>query len=163
MGAKVTHVDASKKSVAWARENQGLSHLENASIRWIVDDAVKFIDREVRRGNRYQGIILDPPKFGRGPKGEIWEFFDMLPELLPDLRMLLADQPLFLVITAYAIRSSALTLYYALDEMLAGMNGTITVGELCTREKSAGRLISQAIFGRWCAAEAGELAGRRQV
>lgn len=163
VGAKVTHVDASKKSVAWARENQNLSHLENASIRWIVDDAVKFIRREVRRGNRYHGIILDPPKFGRGPKGEVWEFFDMLPELLPDLRRLFSDQPLFLIITAYAIRSSALTLYYALEEMLSGMNGKITVGELCMCEKSAGRQISQAIFGRWCASEAGELAGRRKV
>ena len=163
VGAKVTHVDASKKSVAWARENQNLSQLENASIRWIVDDAVKFIRREVRRGNRYHGIILDPPKFGRGPKGEVWEFFDMLPELLPDLRMLFSDQPLFLIITAYAIRSSALTLYYALEEMLSGMNGKITVGELCMREKSADRQISQAIFGRWCASEVGEMAGRRTL
>ena len=84
-GARVTHVDASKRTITQARENQRLSHLENAPIRWIVDDVVKFVRREGRRGTQYQGIILDPPKFGRGPKGEVWEFFEMLPTL--DLRL----------------------------------------------------------------------------
>ncbi|MBL8643024.1 MAG: class I SAM-dependent methyltransferase, partial [Rhodospirillaceae bacterium] len=82
MGAEVTHVDASKKSVAWAKENQTASKLENAGIRWIVDDARKFTAREVRRGKTYQGLVIDPPKFGRGPEGEKWELFDHLPELM---------------------------------------------------------------------------------
>jgi 23S rRNA (cytosine1962-C5)-methyltransferase len=152
-GAKVTHVDASKKAISQARENQALSHLDSAPIRWIVDDAIKFVRREVRRGVEYEGIILDPPKFGRGPKGEVWEFFNMLPDLLSEIRPLFARKPQFLVITAYAIRASALTLYYALNEMMAGLNGKITAAELVARERSAGRQISLAICARWTAME----------
>lgn len=152
-GAKVTHVDASKKAIVQARENQTLSHLDAAPIRWIVDDALKFVRREVRRGTRYEGIILDPPKFGRGPKGEVWEFFDMLPVLLKEIRPLLGEHPLFLVITAYAIRASALTLYHAVDEMMYGLNGKIVAGELVSQERSAGRQLSLAICARWTALE----------
>ena len=88
-GAEVTHVDASKKAIAWARENQALSGLEDKPIRWIVDDAQKFAAREVRRGKRYDGILLDPPKYGRGPKGEVWDLFQNLPEMLTLCRELL--------------------------------------------------------------------------
>lgn len=148
-GAQVTHVDASKKAIYSARENQALSGLTEKQIRWIVDDALKFTQREVRRESLYDGIILDPPKFGRGPKGEVWEFFDLLPDLLSACRNVLVTQPSFLLLTAYAVKSSALTLHGAMNEMMAGKPGEITVGELATRESSAGRLVSNSIYAKW--------------
>ncbi len=148
-GARVTHVDASKKSVTWARENQALSELEDKPIRWIVDDALKFIQREGRRGVKYDGIILDPPKFGRGPKGEVWEIYKSLPVLLDACRAVLSSRPLFVVLTVYAVKVSALHVGQALDEMLKGCGGKLEAGELVTREKSAGRLLSQAVYARW--------------
>jgi len=148
-GAKVTHVDASKKSVSWARENQALSRLTDAPIRWIVDDAVKFVQREARRGTKYDGIILDPPKFGRGPKGEIWEVYKSLPNLLETCRECLSANPLFMVITVYAVRASAIHVAQALNEIMKGFGGKIDSGELVTREQSAGRLLSQAVYARW--------------
>lgn len=148
-GAHVTHLDASKKVVSWARENQALSGLQTAPIRWIVDDAVKFVQREARRAAGYDGIILDPPKFGRGPKGEVWEFYKLLPNLLQDCRSILSPQPQFVVLTAYAVKASALTLQYALQEMMAGQPGSIQVGEVTLRDQSAGRLLSTAIYARW--------------
>ncbi len=148
-GATVTHLDASKKSIQYAKENQQLSGLENKPIRWIIDDAVKFVSREARRGVHYEGIILDPPKFGRGPKGEVWEFFKMLPYLLQEIKPVLASKPLFLVITAYAIRASALSLHYSIQEMMKSYQGTLSSGELVVTEKSAGRILSMAITTRW--------------
>jgi 23S rRNA (cytosine1962-C5)-methyltransferase len=148
-GAKVTHVDASKKSVSWARENQELSGLDDKPIRWIVDDAVKFVEREARRGVQYDGIILDPPKFGRGPKGEVWEVYKSLPSLLEACRACLSDNPLFVAVTIYAVRASAIHVAQALDEMMKKYPGNIDQGELVTREKSAGRLLSQAVYARW--------------
>ena len=148
-GARVTHIDASKKSVSWARANQALSALEERPVRWIVDDALKFVQREGRRGVQYDGIILDPPKFGRGPKGEVWEFFDLFPSLMAACREVLSPQPLFLVVTAYAIRASALSLYHHLSEMTRVLAGQVTAGELALKESSAGRQVSTAIFARW--------------
>ena len=148
-GAKVTHVDASKKSVGWARENQALSKLTDAPIRWIVDDAVKYVQREVRRGVKYDGIILDPPKFGRGPKGEVWEIYKSLPNLLDLCRQCLSDDPLFIVTTVYAVRASAIHVAQATEDMMQGFGGKINMGELVTREQSAGRLLSQAVYARW--------------
>lgn len=148
-GARVTHLDASKKVVGWAKENQSISGLENRPIRWIVDDAVKFVEREGRRGAGYDGIILDPPKFGRGPKGEVWEFYKLLPNLLEDCRKILSQEPQFVVLTAYAVKASALTLHYALQEVLKDQPGTIQIGEVALREQSAGRLLSTAIYARW--------------
>lgn len=148
-GAQVTHVDASKKAIASARENQSLSGLDGKPIRWIVDDALKFVQREARRGSTYDGIILDPPKFGRGPKGEVWEFFDLIPSLLESCRAVLSPKPTFVLLTAYAIKSSALTLYGAMEEMMRGKNGNVLVGELATQEKSANRLISNSIYAKW--------------
>ena len=148
-GAQVTHVDASKKSIAMARVNQELSGLSKTPIRWLVDDAFKYVRREVRRGSRYDALILDPPKFGRGPQGQVWEFFDSLPDLLGDCRLLLADHPLFIVLTAYAIRASALIIYYAMQDVVSGLGGNLTTGELVLVERSAGRLLSMAIFVRW--------------
>ncbi len=148
-GALVTHVDASKKSVGWARENQTLSGLDDRSIRWIVDDAQKFVQREGRRGAKYDGIILDPPKFGRGPKGEIWEVYKSLPALLQDCRAVLSDRPLFLAVTVYAVKASALHVGQALEELMRPFNGKTDAGELVTREKSRGRYLSQAVYARW--------------
>lgn len=148
-GAQVTHVDASKKSVSWARENQALSRLSEAPIRWIVDDALKFVQREARRGVKYEGIILDPPKFGRGPKGEVWEVYKSLPDLFSACRECLSPHPLFVVTTIYAVRASAIHVAQALHEMMKGYAGKVESGELVTREQSAGRLLSQAVFARW--------------
>ena len=148
-GAKVTHVDASKKSVSWARENQALSNLAEKPIRWIVDDALKFVQREARRGIKYDGIILDPPKFGRGPKGEVWEVYKSLPILLEACRECLSKDPLFVVTTVYAVRASAVHVAQAMDDMMDGFRGKIEMGELVTREQSAGRLLSQAVYARW--------------
>lgn len=148
-GARVTHVDASKKSVSWARDNQALSGLTDKPIRWIVDDALKFVQREARRGVKYDGIILDPPKFGRGPKGEVWEVYKSLPILLEACRACLSDNPLFVVTTIYAVRASAIHVAQALDEMMKEFEGKVESGELVTREQSAGRLLSQAVYARW--------------
>jgi 23S rRNA (cytosine1962-C5)-methyltransferase len=148
-GASVTHLDASKKSVQYARENQSHSELDDKPIRWIIDDAMKFVMRERRRGVHYEGIILDPPKFGRGPRGEVWEFFKMLPYLLQEIKPLLAPNPTFLVITAYAIRASALSLHFAIQEIMGNLSGNLSSGELILSEKSAGRILSMAITSRW--------------
>jgi 23S rRNA (cytosine1962-C5)-methyltransferase len=148
-GAQVTHVDASKKAISIGRENQALSGLEDRPIRWLVDDADKFVQREARRGSQYAGLILDPPKFGRGPSGQVWEFFEALPHLLEGCRQILSKAPLFVVITAYAIRASALSIHYALQEMLSRPGGSFETGELVLVENSAGRRLSTAIFARW--------------
>ena len=148
-GAKVTHVDASKKSVSWARDNQALSNLADKPIRWIVDDALKFVQREARRGAKYDGIILDPPKFGRGPKGEVWEVYKSLPTLLEACRECLSNDPLFVVTTIYAVRASAIHVAQAMEDMMSAFEGKIDMGELVTREQSAGRLLSQAVYARW--------------
>jgi 23S rRNA (cytosine1962-C5)-methyltransferase len=149
VGARVTHVDASKKTIGWARENQALSGLDDRPIRWILDDALKFVKREVRRGAHYDGIIIDPPPFGRGPKGEIWRLEESLPLMLQECRELLSAQPLFVVVTAYAIKTSALGLYYLLQDTLADLGGTFATGEMVNVERSAGRLLPTAMFARW--------------
>lgn len=148
-GALVTHLDASRKVILWAKENQAASKLEASPIRWIVDDAVKFVQREIRRGAQYEGIILDPPKFGRGPKGEVWEFYKLLPDLLDACRQVLAPKPLFVQLTAYAVKASAVTLYYAIEEMMSAFHGRVQAGEIGLKEQSAGRFLSTAIFARW--------------
>ncbi len=151
-GGRVTHVDASRKVINWARENQDLSGLSERPVRWIIDDALKFIQRDARRGTRYDGLILDPPKFGRGPKGEVWEFYKLLPELLQACRHVLSNQPRFIILTAYAVKASALTLHYAIQEIMQDANGHTEAGEVVLTEKSAGRLLSMAIFARWSGA-----------
>jgi 23S rRNA (cytosine1962-C5)-methyltransferase len=148
-GASVTHVDASKKSVTWARENQELSGLKEKPIRWVVEDAVKYVQREEKRGVKYDGIILDPPKFGRGPKGEIWEVYKSLPNLLDMCRACLSNNPLFVIVTVYAVRASAIHVAQAVDEMMKKFKGETDSGELVTRERSANRLLSQAVYARW--------------
>ena len=145
----VTHVDASKKSVAQARENAGLAGMEDRPIRWLVDDAAKFAAREVRRENRYDGIILDPPKFGRGPKTETWRIEEGLSPLIADCAKLLDADSRFLFLTVYAVRMSSLALAALLDEAFADMPGTVEHGDLGVREEGEGRVLPTAIFARW--------------
>ncbi len=147
--ATVTHVDASKKSVDQARTNAALSLLHDAPIRWIVDDAAKFTAREVRRGKRYDGIILDPPKYGRGPDGEVWKLEEGLPGLIADCAKLLDGDSKFLFLTVYAVRMSALAIGELLRQALEGLGGTIECGELGVREEARGLILPTAIFARW--------------
>lgn len=147
---RVAHVDASKKSVAQARENAALSGMEDRPIRWLVDDAAKFVAREVRRERRYDGIILDPPKFGRGPNGEIWRIEEGLPGLVGDCRKLLDADSRFLFLTVYAVRMSSLALGGLLAEVLKDLPGEIQHGDLSVREDGEDpRLLPTAIFARW--------------
>lgn len=147
---KVTHVDASKKSVAQARENAALSGMADRPIRWLTDDAAKFTAREVRRGRRYDGIILDPPKFGRGPEGEVWRLEEHLPGLVADCAKLLDSDSRFLFLTVYAVRMSSLAIAGLLEEALGQLPGVIEHGDLAVREEGeGGRLLPTAIFARW--------------
>lgn len=147
---RVTHVDASKKSVAQARENAALSGMTDRPIRWLTDDAAKFTAREVRRGRRYDGIILDPPKFGRGPEGEVWRLEEHLPGLVADCARLLDGESRFLFLTVYAVRMSSLAIAGLLAEALGHLPGRIEHGDLAVREEGeGGRLLPTAIFARW--------------
>ncbi len=148
-GARVTHVDASKKAIAWARANQEMSGLSAAPIRWICDDAARFVAREVRRGSRYDIIVLDPPKYGRGPKGEIWRLEEQLPQLLADCRALLDDRSAMLILTAYATHLSMLTIGRLVEDAFAGLSGDIATGEMALREQSSGRLLPTSLYVRW--------------
>lgn len=148
-GASVAHIDASRPTIGWARDNQAASNLQQKPIRWILEDAVKFVQREVKRGVRYDGIIMDPPIYGHGPSGEKWDFNESFPSLLSLCRMVLSKQPLFILINAYAISSSALMLENVLADYVSDLGGTIDVGELALVEKSGGRLLSTGIFARW--------------
>ncbi|MTI17228.1 class I SAM-dependent rRNA methyltransferase [Rhodobacteraceae bacterium RKSG542] len=150
-GAHVTHVDASKKAIGWARENQALSGMEDLPIRWICEDAMKFVQREVRRGSTYDGIILDPPKYGRGTKGEVWDFFECMPEMLHLLRQLLSPDAQFMLLSSYAIRASFIASHELMREHLKGLPGTIESGELVIREENSSRMLSTSLFCRWSA------------
>lgn len=150
-GAEVTHVDASKKAIGWARENQEMAGLSDKPIRWICEDAVKFAEREERRGNAYDIVLLDPPAYGRGPKGEVWQLFDDLPGLADICRAILTPRPLAVVLTAYSIRASFFSIHALMRDTFAGMGGTVESGELVIREKSAGRTLSTSLFSRWVA------------
>ncbi len=153
-GAEVTHVDASRKAVAWARENQSLSKLSECRIRWVVEDALTFVRREARRGNRYDAIVLDPPKFGRGPDGEIWKLEESLPELLGACGKVLSASPVFILLNVYTtvltrgrIEKGAEELRAWLKEMLTNLRVTITAGEVALQD-GARRRISGSVFAR---------------
>ena len=148
-GARMVHVDASKKSVEQGKGNASLSGLADRPIRWIVDDATKFTAREVRRGRRYDGILLDPPKFGRGPEGEVWRLEENLAPLLADCRKLLDDKSRFLVLTVYAVRMSALAIGELLEQTLGDLGGQVKMGEMAVREETRGLLLPTGIFARW--------------
>lgn len=153
-GAEVTHVDASKKAIGWARENQTLARAEKLPIRWICDDAMKFIQREERRGSRYDIILTDPPKFGRGPNGEVWQLFDHLAAMLDICREILSSEARGLVLTAYSIRASFYSIHELMRETMRGRGGRVESGELIIREggldgKEPGRALSTSLFSRW--------------
>lgn len=147
-GAKVTHVDASKKAVGWARENGGA---ETDAIRWICEDARKWVGREVRRGATYDGIVLDPPKYGRGPAGEVWRLNEDLPALIAGCTSLLSPDARFLLLNAYSERLSGLALAGLLADALVGRGGTIEWGELALMEAGGARGVGLSFFARWSA------------
>ena len=128
-----------------------LSGLADHPIRWLEDDALKFVQREARRGSQYDGIVMDPPRFGHGPQGQVWEFFEHFPLLCAACRGILSSQPLFVVATVYALNVPPASLRQNLDSITHGLGGDLTVGELATRELGAGRVIPNALFGRWAA------------
>nr|WP_244483910.1 class I SAM-dependent rRNA methyltransferase [Rhizobium sp. Root482] len=153
-GAEVTHVDASKKAIGWARENQALGRAEHLPIRWICEDAMKFIQREERRGSRYDIILTDPPKFGRGPNGEVWQLFDHLASMLDICREILSPEARGLVLTAYSIRASFYSIHELMRETMRGRGGMVESGELILREggldgSEPGRALSTSLFSRW--------------
>jgi 23S rRNA (cytosine1962-C5)-methyltransferase len=149
-GAEVTHVDASKKAIQWAKENQSASNLPAAKVRWLLDDAAKFAAREVRRGKTYHVIVVDPPKFGRGPEGEVWDLFADLPALLGDLAKLTAARHPAIVLTVYALRASALAFDQLLRDTLKGKGGRFDMGELAIRSET-GPIVPTSLFVRWSA------------
>ena len=148
-GASVTHVDASKKSVEAAKANASLAGLSDRPIRWIIDDAAKFTAREGRRGRRYDGIILDPPKYGRGPEGEVWQLERDLAPLIAGVRALVDDKSAFVFLTVYAIRLSALAIGELLQQAFGDLPGRIECGELGVREEARGFGLPTAIWARW--------------
>ncbi len=155
-GCFVTHVDASKPAISWANENAQINNLPQNSARWILDDAVKFVQREIKREQAYDGIILDPPAFGHTPSGKTWKFARDVPSLLNDCVKLLSPQAKFLVLNAYATNSSALAVHHLLEDALKGRPGSLEYGELCLKQKNnpdakigTNRLLSTGIFARW--------------
>ena len=148
-GASVCHVDAAEGMVKWCRENAALSGLEKAPIRYIADDCLKFVQREARRGRRYDAIIMDPPTFGRGSTGEMWKLEDHLWTLLTECRELLSDKPLFFLINAYTARLSPTVVANLLAELLHGRKGKITAGEVGLPIKQDGKVLPCGIYGRW--------------
>ena len=151
-GAQVVHVDASKGMVAMAKENAALSGLENAPIRYIVDDCKKFVEREIRRGNRYDGIIMDPPSYGRGPSGEVWKLEDSIDEFVGLVSKVLSDEPLFFLINSYTTGLSPLTMSYILDlKVKKRYGGRIESGELGLRVTETGAPLPCGASSRWTA------------
>ena len=149
-GAFVTHVDASKGMVTWAKENAKASGLENAPIRWIVDDCMKFVEREKRRGNRYDGIIMDPPSYGRGPKGEIWKIEDAIHPLVAACAEILSEDPLFFLINSYTTGLAPSVLSYLLGiEVKSRFGGRVTADEVGLPVKSTGLVLPCGASGRW--------------
>ncbi len=151
-GALVTHVDASKGMVGWAKENARSSGLESASIRWIVDDCVKFVEREIRRGNRYDAIIMDPPSYGRGPKGEIWKIEDSIYPFVKLCSQLLSDTPLFFLINSYTTGLAPSVLSYMIStEITSKFGGSVQSDEVGLPVKSSGLILPCGASGRWSA------------
>lgn len=148
-GASVTYVDASKQALTWARKNQEVSNLIDKPIRWILDDVLKFVTREVKRGNKYSGLILDPPAYGHGPNGETWQFNKSLPELVNLCQQILAPDCKLIIINAYAVSTSSVTLNNLLQDMTKNLSGVIEHGELVLNSKD--RELSTGIFAKWCA------------
>ena len=148
-GASVTHVDASKGMVAWAKENARSSGLEDKPIRWLVDDCVKFVEREIRRGNTYDGIIMDPPSYGRGPKGEIWKIEDSIYDFVKLCTKILSDKPLFFLINSYTTGLAPSVLTYMLSTELKKYDGIVRADEIGLPVKDSGLVLPCGASGRW--------------
>ena len=148
-GAEVTHVDGSKSAIAWAKENAELSGLDKKPVRWIIDDARKFVMREIKRGVKYDGIVMDPPSFGRGGKGEIWKIETDFLKLLDDCSKILSDDPLFFIVNGYSAGYSSTAYYNALKPLVEKHGGEFEMGELSIEESKGKRLLPCGIFVRW--------------
>lgn len=148
-GASVTHVDASKGMVTWAKENAISSGLKDAPIRWLVDDCVKFVEREIRRGNHYDAIIMDPPSYGRGPKGEIWKIEESVYPLIQLCSQILTDNPLFFLINSYTTGLQPAVLSYLISTVLGTANGTVTASEIGLPVSSNGLVLPCGASGRY--------------
>jgi len=148
-GAEVCHVDGSKTAVSWARENAELSGFIDAPVRWIVEDVLIFLKREIKRGRRYDAIIMDPPSFGHGPKDELWKIEEHFLELMKCCREILSPNPLFVVINGYTAGYSAIAYQNNLIEMMKEYKGDIEIGELTIEESGSDRLLPCGIFARW--------------
>lgn len=151
-GAQVVHVDASKGIVAMAKENASLCGLSDAPVRYIVDDCKKFVEREIRRGNKYDGIIMDPPSYGRGPNGEVWKLEDNIDELVALVSRVLSDDPLFFLINSYTTGLSPMTMSYIVNMKVASrFGGKTEAGELGLRVSDSGLMLPCGASTRWCA------------
>lgn len=148
-GSSVTHVDASKGMVTWAKENAISSGLKDAPIRWLVDDCVKFVEREIRRGNHYDAIIMDPPSYGRGPKGEIWKIEESVYPLIQLCSQILTDNPLFFLINSYTTGLQPAVLSYMISTVLGTANGTVTASEIGLPVSSNGLVLPCGASGRY--------------
>ena len=149
VGAKVCHVDASKSSISWAKDNAEISGLADKPIRFILDDAKEFVKREIKRGNKYDAIIMDPPAFGRGPEGQLWQIEDDFVKFVEECKKLLSDNPLFFLVNGYASGYSQLAYRYNLDDLVTKLGGEVESGEIAIRESKSGRLLPCGIFARW--------------
>ncbi len=148
-GAEVCHVDGSKTAVAWARENAELSGLKDAPIRWITDDVIAFLKREIKRGRKYDAIVMDPPSFGHGPNDELWKIEEHFLELMKLCSEVLSDDPLFVLINGYTAGYSPIAYENTLRDMMNGKEGKIEIGELTIAQSSSGKLLPCGIFARW--------------
>ena len=150
-GASVTHVDASKGMVGWAKENAASSGLSDAPIRWLVDDCVKFVEREIRRGNKYDGIIMDPPSYGRGPKGEIWKIEESIHDFIKLCANLLSDNPLFFLVNSYTTGLAPAVLTYMIStEIVKPFGGHVESEEIGLPVTNSGLVLPCGASGRWC-------------
>lgn len=148
-GAEVTHVDGSKVALQWAKDNAQLSDLKEKPIRWLLDDAFAFVQREIRRGNTYDAIMMDPPSFGHGPKGELWKIEEKFVPFLDACKQLLTPNPLFILINGYSSGYSAIAYENTLRELMREYKGSISGGELTIRETASSKLLPSGIFARW--------------
>lgn len=148
-GARLCHVDASKSAIIWAKENAKLSGLTDRPIRWILDDAFEFVRKELKRGKKYDGIIMDPPAFGHGPNGEMWKIEDDFIAFVDECKKLLSDSPLFFLVSGYASGYSSVTYRQNISDLISKFGGTIEDGELMIEESKSDRLLPSGIFARW--------------
>lgn len=148
-GAEVCHIDGSRVAIGWARDNAALSGLSEKPVRWILDDALAFVKREVKRGKKYDAIIMDPPAFGHGPKQELWKIETHMLELLSASYAALSDDPLFFLVNGYASGYSALAYKNNLDTLAEKFGGRVSMGELSIKESGSDRLLPAGIFARW--------------